>query len=280
MHMNKILFPTDFSKAAENAFLYALALAKATQAELELIHVYELPELGRSLKTTTREVYEMMEMESLENFKSSVSALHKIAEANNMGDVPFKQAMVEGEAISKIARAAIETKAEMIVMGTKGATGLKEIFLGSITTGVIEEAKIPVLSIPEDARFSHPIEKVAYLTNYKTEEVQAFESVCDFAAIFDAKVVCVHFNINNEEDSGDMEKWSSSIKKQKVAVEYHVETGTDLEEALIEFKNQHNVSIIAVQPRKKNIFTRLFSKSVSKQIAHHIHVPLLTMPVA
>ena len=66
--MKKILFPTDFSPTAENAFLYALALAAAMKAHLTLIHVYELPELGRGLKNTTRDVHELMEMESLEAF--------------------------------------------------------------------------------------------------------------------------------------------------------------------------------------------------------------------
>jgi nucleotide-binding universal stress UspA family protein len=279
MIMKKILFPTDFSKAAENAFLYALALAKATKAELELIHVYELPELGRSLKSTTKEVFEMMEMESLENFKASVSQLHNVAEANGMGDVSFKQAMIEGEAVYKISRAATEIHADIIVMGTKGATGLKEIFLGSITTGVIEEAHIPVLSIPEEAKFSQPIEKIAYLTNYKPEEVKAFEAVCGFAGIFGSEVVCVHFNINNEGGADDMEKWRSLIKTDCVKASFYVEEGANLEEALIQFTSKHSVSIIAVQPRKKNIFTKLFSKSVSKKIAHHIDAPLLTLPV-
>jgi nucleotide-binding universal stress UspA family protein len=278
--MKKILFPTDFSATAENAFLYALALSRATGAELTLVHVYELPELGRSLKTTTKEVYEMMEMESLDNFKAAVKKLHSVAESHGMGEIEFNQAMIEGEAVYKISRAAAEMQADMVVMGTKGATGLKEIFLGSITTGVIEECHVPVLSIPDGASYSDPIGKVAYLTNYKPEEVKAFESVCNFSGLFNANVVCVHFDISKEEDCGqEMEKWKSQIAGQQTDVEFLIEKGTNLEDALVQFKVNHHVDIIAVQPRKKNLFTRLFSKSVSKQIAHHIQVPLLTLPV-
>lgn len=277
--MKKILFPTDFSPTAENAFLYALALTKATKAHLTLIHVYELPELGRALKNTTREVYELMEMESLEAFKKSVSQLHKVAEKNNMGDVEFDQAMVEGEAIYKIAKAAKEIEADFIVMGTKGATGLKEVFLGSVTTGVMEEAQVPVLSIPDEAHYENAINHVAYLTNYKSEELNAFEQTCAFAALFNASVDCLHLSIDEEdEDGGQMDKWKGLTSVQNVAVDFRIEKGDDIEAALMNYTKAQKIDVLAVQPRKKNIFTRLFSKSVSKQIAHHVRVPLLSLP--
>ena len=277
--MKKILFPTDFSPTAENAFLYALALAKATKAHLTLIHVYELPELGRALKNTTREVYELMEMESLETFKKSVEQLHKVADEHDMSDVEFDQAMVEGEAVYKISKAAQEINADFIVMGTKGATGLKEVFLGSVTTGVMEEAKVPVLSIPEEAHYENVIDHVAYLTNYKSEELSAFEATCSFAALFNASVDCVHFSIGDEDEDGDqMEKWKASATVEHIEVDFRIEKGTDIESALMSYSKERKIDILAVQPRKKNIFTRLFSKSVSKQIAHHINVPLLSLP--
>lgn len=279
LKMKKILFPTDFSPAAENAFLYALSLSKSTKAELTLLHVYELPELGRALKNTTREVYELMAMESLETFKKSVNQLHDKADEHGLGDVHFDHAMVEGEAVYKIAQAAKEFNADLVVMGTKGATGLKEVFLGSVTSGVMEEAHVPVLSIPDTSVFSNQLKKVAYLTNYKTEELAAFEQTCAFAFLFNASVDCVHFSIGEKnEDSGQMEKWKNSTKILTVPVDFHVEHGSDIESALLNYSEKNHIDVLAVQPRKKNIFTRIFSRSVSKQIAHHIKVPLLSLP--
>lgn len=277
--MKKTLFPTDFPPTAENAFLYALALAKAMKAHLTLIHVYELPELGRALKKTTRDVYELMEMESFEAFKKSVNQLHKVAEENNMGDVEFDQAMVEGEAIYKVSKAAQEIAADFIVMGTKGATGLKEVLLGSVTTGVMEESKVPVLSVPDEAHYKHALNRVAYLTNYKVEELSAFEKTAAFASLFGASLDCVHFSIGEEnENGGQMDKRKNSSAVQNSKVEFRIEKGADIESALMNYTNERKIDVLAVQSRKKNIFTRLFSKSVSKQIAHHIKVPLLSLP--
>src|SRR5690554_7801592 len=100
--MIKILFPTDFSNAAENAFFYALQLTKKLNAKLVLAHVYELPDLGRTLHNTSKEVHEIMEMETLETFRNSVETLREKANEHGYGDVDFKHVMAEGEIVTRI----------------------------------------------------------------------------------------------------------------------------------------------------------------------------------
>jgi nucleotide-binding universal stress UspA family protein len=277
--MKKILFPTDFSKAAENAFLNALTIAKKIEAELILLHIYELPELGRSLKTTTKEIYEMMEMEALEAFQVETKKLRKIAEDHHLGDVVFSQEMMEGDPITKIIYATHKFDIDLIVMGTKGATGLKEIFLGSIASGVIDASPVNVMCIPSSTNHENQIERIAYLTNYKDEEVEAFQKVVDYANLFNAEVLCVHYDgdescVNGEE----MEAWKKKVDFSNARINYHVIKGADFEKALIEFNESAKIDILSVQPRKKNIFARLFKKSVSKTIAHHLDIPLFTLP--
>lgn len=276
--MKSILFPTDFSSAAENAFLFALAIAKKYNSTLTLLHVYELPELGRSLKSTTKEVFEMMEMETLRDFKSSVKKMHKIADENGFGDVEFSQQMAEGETVYTITKYADKEKCDLIVMGTQGATGLKEVFLGSIATGVIDESNVPVLTIPSSANHENKISKIAYLSNYKDEELDAFSLTASFAKAFDAELMCVHYDGENEKEPSNSEVWQEKTKSIHEKVSYHIITGKDFEKALIELNDRESINVLAVQPRRKNIFARLFSKSVSKSIAHHIEVPLLALP--
>lgn len=276
--MKKILFPTDFSAAADNAFLFALAIAKKFDSELTLLHVYELPELGRALKSTTKEVYEMMEMEALRDFKASVKKLHEIADKNGFSDVQFSQEMAEGETVFTVTKIAEKEKFDLVVMGTQGATGLKEVFLGSVATGVIDESKIPVLTIPSTASHEHKISKVAYLSNYKEEEFDAFQVSAEFAKAFDAELMCIHYKSENEDKEKDVAVWRSKTEAIHANTSYHVITGDDFEKALIALNKTENINVLAVQPRRKNIFTRLFSKSVSKSIAHHIEVPLLALP--
>lgn len=276
--MKKIVFPTDFSSAAENAFLYALSLSKVLNAELSLLHVYELPELGRSLKTTTKEIYEMMEMEALENFQKSVKRLRKIAEDHDFGSIKFSSQMVEGETVFSITKFAEMNEIDLIIMGTTGATGLKEVFLGSVASGVIDDAPCCVLSIPQEATFD-TIDKIAYLSNYKQEEVGAFNTIASFAKNFGASVNCVHYTEEGTNlDVEARDNWLKLIDASADSPCCEVISGGSFEEALIAYQKRENIDMLAVQPRKKSFFSRLFSKSVSKAVAHHLHTPLFTLP--
>src|SRR5690554_7798049 len=93
-----------------------------------------------------------MEMETLENFKKSVETLRRKADNNGYGDIDFKHVMAEGQVVTRITAIAKVEEVDYIVMGTTGATGLKEVFLGSVAAGVIDNAPCNVLSIPEEVK--------------------------------------------------------------------------------------------------------------------------------
>lgn len=277
--MITILYPTDFSNAAENAFFYALQLTRKLNAELVLAHVYELPDLGRALHNTSKEVFEIMEMETLEKFKKSVETLRRKAENNGYGDVDFKHIMTEGQIVPRIIDLAKKENADYIVMGTTGASGLKEVFLGSVAAGVIDSSPCNVLSIPVDVSPTNSIDKIAYLTNYKDEEVVSFNEVNRFAEFFDAYVCSLHY----EKDVSEITKEKMEAWKKKLGVNYedlnsYVVTGTNFEEAVCELYMKQNIDILAIQPRKRNFFTNIFKKSLSKQIVHKLSIPLFTLP--
>lgn len=277
--MIKILFPTDFSNAAENAFFYALQLTRKLNAELILAHVYELPDLGRALHNTSKEVFEIMEMETLENFKKSVETLRRKATNNGYEDIEFKHIMAEGQVVPRIVSLAKKEKVDYIVMGTTGATGLKEVFLGSVAAGVIDNSPCNVLSIPEEVSPTNSIDKIAYLTNYKDEEVVSFNEVNRFAAYFDAYLCSIHYQKEVSEITEEkMEEW-----KRKLGVNYdelntYVITGNNFEEAVCELYMKENIDILAIQPRKRNFFTQIFKRSVSKHIVQRLNIPLFTLP--
>jgi nucleotide-binding universal stress UspA family protein len=277
--MIKILFPTDFSNAAENAFFYALQLTRKLNAELVLAHVYELPDLGRALHNTSKEVFEIMEMETLENFKKSVETLRKRAESNGYGDIDFKHLMAEGQIVPRIIDLAKKEKADYIVMGTTGATGLKEVFLGSVASGVIDNSPCNVLSIPDEVSATNTINKIAYLTNYKDEEVVSFNEVNRFATYFDASLCSIHFEkeVSNISEK-DMEIWKSKLGIKNEELSSYVVTGNNLEEAICELYMKQNIDVLAIQPRKRNFFTQVFKRSVSKQIVQSLGIPLFTLP--
>ena len=212
--MKKILFPTDFSPAADHAFIYALKLAKQMNADITTLHCYELPALkGSHLPRTIREVYDSICMEEFENYRDNVPHLHEIAEKAGLGTVPINHVMQEGEAIFNIVRHAKREEVDLIVMGTTGASGMKKVFLGSIASEVMENAPCPVLAIPKQAQFDGEIDHVAFATQYKNEEVKALQWLSNWPAIKGAYIHCVHVDLLHiEELVHKMETFSHHFK--------------------------------------------------------------------
>lgn len=128
-----IIFPTDFERAAEGAWPYALALAQTLAAELLVLHVLEVPPDVRVFEPSLRRLAER-EVEKLRAAADSAGVAARTAVA--VGDVP-----------REIVRAAREAGATMIVMGTLGRTGLRRALLRSVAEWVVRHAPCPVLTV-------------------------------------------------------------------------------------------------------------------------------------
>src|SRR5690349_18487799 len=156
--MKRILFPTDFSKNADQALAYARSLCLTLQAELVLFHSCRAEAMA--LQNTVEEVSEEAIM------YDSVLRLKEYKEAHFPdGSINVTQKIAYGLAVDTILQTADSIKADMIVMGTKGSSGIDEILLGSNTAAVMERAKCPVLAVPETAEF-HPINVLAFATDF------------------------------------------------------------------------------------------------------------------
>jgi universal stress protein A len=144
----QILVPVDFSKPSRQALDYAIELAPVLQARLVLLHVIETPILGggpggTGMGTAYGEVITQMEADASRNLEDDVERGRKAGlecAGEVMHGVPFQQ----------IIDAAGHKQADLIVMGTRGHTGLKRFFLGSVAENVVRMAACPVLVIPSE----------------------------------------------------------------------------------------------------------------------------------
>ncbi len=142
--IRRILHPSDFSRASGAAFSKAVDLAKANRAELLLVHVLTtvIPMVGDGY--ISPKVYEDVEASSRAYGKKQLDAL--IAKAKKAG-VRAKPLLLEGIAHDQIVRAARSRRADMIVIGTHGRTGLAKLFLGSVAGRVVSSARCPVMTV-------------------------------------------------------------------------------------------------------------------------------------
>lgn len=275
----KILFPTDFSEAADHAYIYALRLADVLAAEINIVHVYDLPSLKAShLPNTVAQVYDQITFESFENFKDHIPHLREIAEKVNLSHVVCHHSLVNSVkfgVVQTIVHTADNLKTDFIVMGTTGASGLKEVFLGSVTAEVLENSNCPVLAVPNNASFDGSIDRIAFATEYREEDKSAIKAAAKFAGWFDAELHAVHIDVSHTENyTAGIYKFLNEIDGLQ-EVKPHVIDDTNVEHGLTEFLREFEIDILAMRIKKRTFIQELFTYSMTKKMANHLHVPIL-----
>ena len=154
--MKKILFPTDFSETANNAFIYALNLAASINAEIYALHTYEMPVLSTTSSgqpELLQNVYNSIELNHFDLYKAEVPKLRKLAEDIGKENINLTFLFEEGIMLTILKKIIKEETIDFIVMGTNGKSGIEKKLLGSNTVHVIEHIDIPILSVPKSAKF-------------------------------------------------------------------------------------------------------------------------------
>lgn len=273
--MKRILFPTDFSEAAANAFLYVLNYANAFNAQVIILHVYDLPILDMPpLPETSQEIFEAVEFNSFEKFKAELEGLHKIAEDNNLQHITIKNVLNYGDLVYNINEVCKEEAIDVVMMGTKGATGIKEVFLGSTTSSVMQNVHVPVIGIPEGARFSK-VKSILFTTQYRDKDNDALLKTLEIGKALHARVYCVY--ITNADDPEDIEEriqeWEIYYRDEDIA--FFRIPGNDVEQALLDFSENQKIDLIVMRSHKRNFFESLFHSSLTRKMVYHTTIPLL-----
>jgi nucleotide-binding universal stress UspA family protein len=142
----RVLHPTDFSKASTPAFTRAIAEARDNRGELLLVHVLApvIPMAGAGEGYLAPSVYEQMSKSARAWAQKQMDRLLAKAKAAR---VRARGMLLEGVAHEQIARTAKRQRADLIVIGTHGRTGVARFFLGSVAARVAAAAPCPVLTV-------------------------------------------------------------------------------------------------------------------------------------
>jgi len=274
--MKRILFPTDFSEASIKAFIYALKLADAYNAEVITLHAYELPQLHYGgLPNTLKDVYDSIELESFENYKDQIPLLRAIAEKNNLQHVKISNILKHGDLIWTIKDVVKNEKIDYVVMGTKGATGLKETFLGSNAGSVITEVNAYVITVPEESDYDG-IKNIVFTTRFKEEDKKALKKVLKLAKLFDANVHCLYVKTKKRiVNDVIIQDWKFLFKDDRV--EFHIIENEDVKQTILNFTNSYDVDLLAMLNYKRGFFEELFKQSLTQKLSYHVKVPILAL---
>ena len=274
--MKKILFPTDFSETAENAFVHALEFAKIVNGELILLHSFELPVYdAQFFPENYGTVYDSLQLSQFDMFKDEIPKLHAIADARNLNHIKMSHRLMDGNLLYNIKNAIKEENIDFIVMGTSGATGWEAFFLGTNTGNVLNAVDVPVLSIPLEAKFKK-IETIGFTTRYRTKDKKALKEVLKIAIKTNAKVKCLYVQTNNSDvDASTIKEWEEDFQGEPV--QFSIIPSEEVQDTIADFILFKGIDILAMLTYKRNFFVELFKPSLTQRFSNKLSIPVLAL---
>lgn len=260
-----VLLPTDFSENADIACTFAFDIAKKTGGKVRILNAYDLPYSDRSLTTTLLEVMKENAEKNMERFKSSLSDQK----------VPFETEVRMGNPIRLIKEMAKQDDIDLVVMGTKGASGIEEVLIGSNAASVIQNTEKPVLIIPPDTQHQE-LKKIVFATDFDIEKLaKPLQQLRAFADIYQSAVDVVH--VQNGKGSKDGSRQSIQNTLGERLHEFTILQSDDVEEAIRKEAEKEKAQIIATVAKKYSFFEGLFHSSLTSKLAYHSKTPLLAL---
>lgn len=271
--MKKILFPTDFSETANQAFVYALQLAKRTHAEILVLHVYELPIIDYSgMHVSLHEVFESLEMSEFDKFRGHIPALRKIAVDHQLEDVNMTHLLRQGDFVWTIKDVVEEEGIDYIILGTKGAKGLKKTFIGSNASSLLNETNKDVLIVPEGFQYNG-FKKILFPTKFKPEDKKTLKHFIELTKSDQPQIDCLFIkNAFSKTSLNTIEEWKNEFKDYPIT--YYIEEKNDVKECIKSYIDKNEYDAVAMLTYKRSFFEELFKTSVAKELSYDINIPL------
>ncbi len=276
--MKSILLPTDFSKNSVNAINYAIALFKDVTCDFYLLNVQKASSFisdDMMVMASSATIYQTI----IDVSKKSIANLIKKIETKHKNDKHTFHSIVDYDNfIDSINQVTLKKEIDLIVMGTKGATGLEKVIFGSNTVHVMQRCVAPVLAIPDGCLFTN-LNRVAFSANYLTlYNIEELRPLKELLSLHDSKLNVLHFD--DAEGTGNHRKENKKFLKMHfsdVTYENIDSFSKDPYKTLEEYIHANDIKLIAMMRKKHSFLERLFNKHPEETLAFNIDIPFLVM---
>jgi nucleotide-binding universal stress UspA family protein len=271
--MHTILVPTDFSKCANNAMMYALELAQRMGASVRALYVV-YPNEG-----VDNNVYDAFFIDDYiqQRLRAMKVWAKKFTRSPHLRDVDVQCQCLVGLPVSTICEAATTHHASLIVMGTTGASGLRDVLLGSIAGGVVAHSKKPVFVIPPKASFRNNA-RFALATDFKMPlSRESLQVLREILHLQHTGLNIVHVLAENAKQPSQKQEDALSEKLGTIPHNFHYLHSENIPQAIHNFLEATDANGLVAVAHEHSLFRSLFAKSMSRTLAHHTNVPLLVL---
>ena len=278
--MKNILLPTDFSDNSWNAIVYALQCFEKESCNFYLLHVNTLDNLivGDTAYIPTQEeiedVYAKPAKQKLRGLLKRISDTfdhNKKHRFYTLTDYSF--------IIESIRKHVKDKHIDMIVMGTKGASGLKEYIIGSNAGDVITKVKCTTLIVPEDAKYKS-LNEIAFPTDFTMSyDIQTLQPISEILANEDAVLRVLHITKKSATLHKEQDYNKELIEEffDDFDVSFHYLTNSKLEDAIQCFVESRAIDIIVMVAKNLNYFQHILFHTRVEKISYHTEIPFLVL---
>ncbi|MEM6514799.1 MAG: universal stress protein [Bacteroidota bacterium] len=277
--MDKIIVPIDFSEYSEYALEAAAILAKTYNSEIIALHMLNLD--PDSLTQSESQQNEQMGF----FYKMAKERFEEFLERDYLNGVEITPMVKHYKVFSELSEVAENHSADLIIMGSHGASGISEIFVGSNTEKVVRHSKTPVLVIKQKPELLN-FDTVIFATNFEEENISAYIKARQLFNKFNSKVHLLHVNVpgQNFRSSTEIEKRAANflrkadgntdkINEIDYVADYSVENG------ILNFANLVGANLIAMPTHGRKGLAHFFSGSISEDVANHSQIPVMTFRI-
>ncbi len=277
--MKNILIPTDFSKNAWRAIEYALLFFKDETCTLYLLHVYSPAFYRIDYMTGGPEISGIPDVGVDISIRGLERTLKDIKKEYQNPRYRFELVSSFNTLTDEVRELVQRKQIDLIVMGTQGATGAKQVFLGSNTVHVIRKTRTPVLAIPSQTTYRPPRMALLpsdYLSYYKRDDLKP---ALDVIRAHDSRVLILH--ILDKGGLTDAQKDNKRhLERCMEEIEYEIveEPAGKLPEAILQFIEEHPIDLLVMMNRGHSFLERLLVRQNIDQIGFHVKIPFLVVP--
>ncbi len=278
----RILLPTDFSKNAWHAIQYALYLFDSIPCQFYVLHAHQAAPSGLVSTINKERDTRLFEITLAEDREKLNKIITRLITINKVPGHSFEGLLESDTLLNAIGRNVVDLDIDYLFMGTQGASGLKEVFLGSNTVKVVRNiSNCPVMAVPEAFEFGRYTE-ILFATDYRHHYKKAeLKPLLDLVRICGSSLRVVHINMEESLDAEQKELrrvlqgMLSGVEHRFEEIGYYPNVAARIQE----WSEETQTGMLAMINSQHGFFSRLVREAVVKRLAFHTEVPFLILPV-
>ncbi len=274
--MKKIIVPVDFSEQSKFAIKAAASLAKKHNAEILALHMLEL---NQAMITSS----EGFHPEQIVFFiKLAEKRFKEFLDTPWLEGVTVTPIIKHYKVFSEVNEVAEEHGADLIVMGSHGSDGLKEIFVGSNAERVVRNAEIPVVVVKGEVK-DFKVERFAFACDFKDESLLAFQKAKDFAKMLSAQLELVYINTPGDDflsNKDAYERINKFLTKANAGQQVEIYNDYSVESGILNYSESILADMIGIPTHGRKGLSHFFMGSIGEDVANHSKIPVVTFKIS